>query len=196
MKRWFVAAFSVLLFLFACSPEAEKEDAIINEASLTEYEKSLTELMGSPYFIYDLDIQNKDIDSLRLMIDYYENGEFVQTVSEFNTSLSELEIEERVRALFMKRMINDSMEWVTSIFTVNGNGAMRNEVEGTEELSSSAWGSVSLPITLDKGEKKIVASLIYSDQTEIAVYNTINTKEDLKKATNFEQVYIFSMKLE
>lgn len=71
-----------MLFLPSCSKEykdGEKEhkDGTIVKANLTDKEQQLIRGFGADkQFVFDVNLQNKDINWVECWVDYYENGKF------------------------------------------------------------------------------------------------------------------------
>ena len=59
---------------------------------------------------------------------------------------------------------------------------------------STGSGSVS-EVPLFIGEKKVLATIAYTNNKGMTILNDIETKEDLKRVTDYEQVYIISVEL-
>ena len=45
------------------------------------------------------------------------------------------------------------------------------------------------------GESKVIGTIAYSSKDEMSIVNEIETKEDLKRATDYEQAYLISVEL-
>ncbi|NEU32044.1 hypothetical protein GN156_14875 [bacterium LRH843] len=70
-----------------------------------------------------------------------------------------------------------------------------HNLEGREKLNSTAWGGIHSPTPLFKNENKIIASIVHTNKNTVSSRTDISTEEELKEATNYEQVYIISIEL-
>ena len=198
MKHLFIGVFLSLLLLSACSKDTAG-DAMIKPAELTKFEESLVDLTSEHFFIFDLEINNDEIKEIKGTVDYYENGEFVRKVSEINTGISEEENnEDKLTLAIIRQAKNDKEEnWIISFMTESGqsSGTVLNNIDGkAREKFASSWGGVNEgPLTI--GQKKVIGILAYSGKDGISITNSIETKEDIKRATDYEQVYVLSVEL-
>ena len=198
MKHLFIGVFLSLLLLSACSKDSAG-DAMIKPAELTKFEESLVDLTSEHFFIFDLEINNDEIKEIKGTVDYYENGEFVRKVSEINTGISEEENnEDKLTVAIIRQARNDKEEqWITSFMTESGqsSGTVLNNIDGNaREKFASSWGGVNEgPLTIR--QKTVIGILAYSGKDRISITNSIETKEDIKRATDYEQVYVLSVEL-
>ena len=198
MKHLSIGVFLTLLLLTACSKDSAG-DAMIKDAELTKFEKSLVDLTTDHSYIFDLEINNDEITEIMGTVDYYENGEFVRNVSGISTAISEEENnEDKLTVAIIHQARNDKEEqWITSSMTEDGqsSGTVLNNIDGkARENFASVWGVVNEgPLTI--GQKKVVGVLAYSAKDGLSMANSIETKEDIKRATDYEQVYIISVEL-
>ncbi|MFD1849872.1 hypothetical protein [Oceanobacillus bengalensis] len=201
MKQIAIGWIILLLVLVACSSEDEMEaegDAAIQVADLSNYERNLTNLIGDQVFVFDLDVTNKDVEELHTIVDYYEDGELVDTLGGMSMSINEEDREDTIRTVFLYQKPNTGEEtWITSIMTQNGQASQNtpHDISGREEISSTASAEIAMPAPLFIGETKVIATVINSNKSGVSTYNEINTEEDLEKATDYEQVYIISIEL-
>lgn len=196
MKK--ICLFIAVLFLTACSSTDSDGDTVIDEADLSDFEGSLVNAITDASFIYDIDIENDQLDEMIAVVDYYKGGEKKERVVELSYSLSGNEQNDTVRLAFIKQKINETTDkWMTTFISEEGSGTAETENDLTSEggMTSTVWGSSSMPISLSKDEEKIIAHLIYSDESSISSPNHIETEEDLKHITNYEHVYLMSMEL-
>lgn len=198
MKHLFIGLFLSLLLLTACSKDSEG-DAMIKIAELTKFEESLVDLTTDHSYILNLEINNDEITEIMGTVDYYENGEFVRNVSGISTAISEEENnEDKLTVAIIHQARNDKEEqWITSFITEDGqsSGTVLNNIDGkAREKFASVWGGVNEgPLTI--GQKKVVGVLAYSAKDGLSMANSIETKEDIKRATDYEQVYLLSVEL-
>ncbi|WP_404451360.1 hypothetical protein LG329_13585 [Virgibacillus necropolis] len=68
----------------------------------------------------------------------------------------------------------------------------KNDIEERENMASGSGSISELPLTI--GEK-VVATIVYTDEKGMSILNHIETEEDLKMATNYEQVYVISVEM-
>ncbi|PAV29683.1 hypothetical protein CIL05_09935 [Virgibacillus profundi] len=186
-----------LSLLSACSNEVES-DAVIEEAELTEFEKNLIELTGDQSFVYDYEINNDEVKEIHTFIDYYEKGELIERVSEMGTTLSETQSDDPMRTVFIRKQVNENEEqWITSIMSNSGSSSADavNDISKRKEMNSASWGGITSRTPVNIGEKQVVASIVKSNKNGVSTYNIIETEDDLKRATDYEQVYIISIEL-
>ena len=187
-----------LVLLTGCTKDS-KGDAMIKNAELTKFEESLVDLTTDHSFIFDLEINNDEITEIMETVDYYENGEFVRNVSGISTAISEEEDnEDKLTVAIIHQARNDKEEqWITSLMTESGqsSGTVLNNIDGkAREKFASVSGRVNQgPLTI--GQKKVIGVLAYSAKDGLSMANRIETKEDLKRATDYEQVYIISVEI-
>lgn len=198
MKYLSAFLFLSLVLLTGCTKES-KGDAIIKKVELTKFEEGLVNLTTDHSFIFDLEINNDEITEMIGTVDYYENGEFVRKVSEINTGISEEEEnEDNFTVAFIHQARNDIEEnWITALMTESGqlSGTVQNNIDGKarEKFASiSGWVNEG-PLTI--GQKKVIGILAYSAKDGLSITNSIETKEDIKRATDYEQVYLLSVEL-
>ena len=187
-----------LVLLTSCTKEI-KGDAIIKNAEMTTFEESIVDLTTDHSFIFDLEINSDEITEIMGTVDYYENGEFVRTVSGISTAISEEEDnEDKLTVAIIHQARNDIEEnWITALMTESGqsSGTVINNIDGKarEKFASVSGGVNEGPLTI--GQKKVIGILAYSVEDGLSVANSIETKEDIKRATDYEQVYILSVEL-
>jgi len=187
-----------LVLLTGCTKEP-KGDAVVKHAELNKFEESLVDLTTDHSFIFDLEINNDEIVEIMGTVDYYENGEFVRNVSGISTAISEEENnEDKLTVAIIHQARNDKEEqWITSLLTEDGlsSGTVLNNIDGkAREKFASVWGRVNEgPLTI--GQKKVIGVLAYSAKDGLSMANSIETKEDIKRATDYEQVYLLSVEL-
>src|SRR5699024_2532722 len=89
MKYIPIFVFIILSLLSACSQEkAEEADAVIEEADLSSFEENLMNMMNNSAFVFDVEINNEDIEDLQLTVDYYEKSDFVDQVVDMSTMVA------------------------------------------------------------------------------------------------------------
>ena len=146
-----------------------------------------------------MEINNDEIAEIMGTVDYYENGEFARNVSGISTAISEEENnEDKLTVAIIHQARNDKEEqWITSLLTEDGlsSGTVLNNIDGkAREKFASVWGRVNEgPLTI--GQKKVIGVLAYSAKDGLSMANSIETKEDIKRATDYEQVYLLSVEL-
>jgi hypothetical protein len=188
-----------VLLLTTCSKESTTGDATLKQSELTRFEESLVDLTSEQSFIFDIEINNDEITKITGTVDYYENGEFVRQISNTSSEISEEQNnEETIRVALIHQPRNDNEEqWITSFMKEDGHssGTVENKIDGkAREKFASVWGGVNEgPLTI--GQKKVIGILAYSAKDGLSMANSIETKEDIKRATNYEQVYLLSVEL-
>lgn len=155
MKYLTLGLFLILLLLTACSEETTSADALIKQAELTSFEKSLADLTGKYSLIYDIDLKNDKATEITGIVDYYEHGEFVRQISEVSFPITEEINTETIRVAFIQQLINDSEEnWITSFMTDEGqfSGTTKNKIDQLDQMASGSGGLSE--DSLFMGEKK------------------------------------------
>lgn len=192
-----LASLILTLTIVACSPFSQSSDhaAIINEVSKPPYDQ-LLQVMGDKVFIYDLSIKDKTIEEIHLFVDYYEAGEFVETMVEFSTFVED---EKELTFAYIQQIYQDIYEkWIGVIINDNGYSAgefeNENPAERFEELGA-VWGNVSMPLEIKKDQKSVVASVSYSGKDVISSPNAIETEEQLEELVDDDYVYVLSVEL-
>ena len=188
----------VLLLLTSCSGQTENSDATIQRAKLDEFEGNLLSLITQNDLVYDLKIKNHDIKAVMITIDYYQNGQFVQQLSQLRAPLLEEEIKKDLKLVIFNQSINETEESWTSSFMAGSNNAsvtFKNDITGREKMNfaSASGGRDKATLTVDKS--KVIATIAYSNKNELYIIDEIDSEEDLKKATKYEHVYIISVEL-
>jgi|SRR5690625_219886 len=201
MKKYIsIYIFIILSLLSACSQEKMDEaDAVIKEAELTSFEENLINMINNSAFVYDVEVNNEDIEDLQLTVDYYEKGEFVDRIVDISTMVvSEEGPEKYIRAVFTQSNPAENQEqWIAAVMTNNGysSGESANENMKDRKEMSSTWGGVNLPVDVNEGERQVIGSMIYSGKNAVSGVSNIETEADLKKATDYEQAYILSIEV-
>src|SRR5690625_1586486 len=198
MKYIPIYVFIILSLLSACSQEkTEDADVVIEEAELTSFEENLMNMMNNSAIVYDVEVNNEDIEDLQLTVDYYEKSEFVDQVVDMSTMVaSEEGPEESIRAVFTQsNPVENEEQWIAAVMTNSGysSGESPNKNVKDRKEMSSTWGGVNLPVDLKKGEKQVIGSMIYTNENTVSGTSNIETEENLKEATDYEQVYILSI---
>lgn len=197
MKHITFSMFLVLLLLTACSGETTSGDAVVKQAKLTGFEKNLVDLTGDHSFVFDIELKSDEITGITGTIDYYKDGKLVRQIGGISTQIMEEDYGDTIRAVFIQQPKSKNQEqWITSIMTdgSQSSGNTLNDDIGAREKMDSASGEVSeAPLFI--GEKKVLATIAYTNDEGITILNDIVTKEDLKTATDYEQVYVFSVEL-
>jgi len=196
MKYLTLGLLLILFTLTACSDEIPKGDALIKQAELTSFEKSLADLTGQYALIYDIDLKTKNATEITGIVDYYENGEFVRQISKVSSPITEENNSETIRVAFIQQLINDSEEkWITSFMTNGGHfsGTNKNKIDQLDQMASGSGGLSKDSLVI--GKTKRIAIIVYSNKDEVGINNNLETKEDLKRATNYEHAYIISIEI-
>lgn len=180
----------MVVILIGCS-NGEKGDAVIQETTLNDFEKNLTELYGGVSFIHDIELLNDQVDEVELFIDIYKNGEFVETVSEMTSQVTN----GKFNTVFIKTNLNENEEqWVSAVMTEDGYTSVDSLI-AKSEFQSSAWGGISNEKSLKIGKKYPIATVVCSDKDSIGIIDDLSTDDALKRQTDYEEVYIFSIQL-
>lgn len=185
----------MVFLLTGCSDETLKGDAEIKRSELTQFEENLLSLSSQHSMVYDLELKNEAAKEIVVTIDYYEKGNFVRQITELTDRI--VENQDSLRLAVLQQVNKNEDNWITSIMNESGMSSVAFP-QPTDERERMNFGSTSGGIqlgTLVIGERKIIYSIAYSSSDEMSILQNIETKEDLKKATNYKQVYIVSVEL-
>ncbi|WP_067724718.1 hypothetical protein [Oceanobacillus damuensis] len=178
-------------FMTACSNDIteNKRDAVIKEAELTEFEKGMMSVVSEQSFAYDLEIKEQDIQRIIATVDYYEEGKLIEERVHFSAELTEENIKDDIRIVLIRQNLEEKENWISTLMLNNGqiNSNAEKDIDMEAEILESAWGSTTLPITINREEKKIVATIVNSTSNDISFRTSIETEEQLKAATEYEQ---------
>src|SRR5690625_2793747 len=187
----------ILVTLIACSPFSQSSDyaATIDEVKQSPYDQ-LLQVMGDKAFVYDLSINDKTAEEIHLFVDYYEVGEFVETMVEFSIAIED---EKKLTLAYIQQVYQDTYEkWIGAIIDNRGfaSGTFENEnpADRFEELGA-VLGSVSMPLEIKKDKKSVVASISYSGKDVISSPVAIETEEQLEQLVDDDYVYVLSVQL-
>lgn len=197
LKYLSIGIFLSLSLLTACTKESAG-DAMIKQAELTNFEKNLVDLTSEHSFVFDLKINNEEITEVITIVDFYENGEFVRQVGNMSSGISQETIDDKIRVAFIHQTLSENEEsWLMSVMKDDGylSSTSLNNIDDKERINfASASGGIN-EATVIIGESKVVGSIAYSSKDEMSIYDSLETKEDLKRATDYEQAYLISVEL-
>ncbi|WP_249870656.1 hypothetical protein [Oceanobacillus saliphilus] len=189
-----------LTFVTACSNDLteNKRDAVIKEVELTDFEIGLLNVVSEHFFAYDLEIKERDVQRIMITVDYYGEGELMEELLQLSIEISEEEIKDDIRIILLKQNLEEKDQWIGTIILNNGqiSTTAEKDIDMEAEMLGSASGYTSLPVSINREEKKIVATIVNSNNNVISLETSIETDEQLEAATGYEQVYIVSIELE
>lgn len=183
----------MILFLVACSDKS----VIISEAELTEYESSLTDMLSEQHFAYDLDVQDKNISETTIGIDLYQNSKLVKRISEASYLMEEEDRNDPLRLVFLlTKQDKKNGNWLSAVMTASGNSSFISDF-GVDTMSydSNVGAGVLNQTPIELGKEHVISSVVYSNKDSVSVGSEIETEEDLKRVTNYEQVFIIKLKV-
>lgn len=186
----------MVFLLCACSDQSEEGDAKIKRTELTSFEENLLSIASKHSMVYDLELKNEAAKEIVVTIDYYEKGKFVRQITEMKDLIEEDKESLRIAVLQQPSTSNEE-NWITSIMRKSGMSSLsfpQNTTERDKMNFASTSGGIDEGLMLI-GEQKIIYSIVYTELGEMSITQDIETKEDLKKATNYEQVYIVSLEI-
>ncbi|CDO02878.1 hypothetical protein BN988_01358 [Oceanobacillus picturae] len=193
LRRKIMILLSLLSLIAACSSQEEKQDAHIEEGELTDYERSLTDLVSENSFVYDVEIFNEDAKEVLLKVDYYQEGELVNSIVNLATTVDVEEPE--ARFVFLNTSSNGQEKWITAAMTENGMASSTVD-EGLPKIEDMSGMAGSLGGTsLELNKEAVIGSIVKSNEETISTPVNIETDEDLKKATSYEHVFILTATL-
>jgi hypothetical protein len=184
-----------LLLLTGCTKES-KGDAVVKHVELTKFEEGLVDLTSDRSFIFDMEINNDEITEIIGTVDYYENGKLVRQVCKMGSGIEQENIDDTIRVAFIHQPVNEDEEkWLISTMTDDGqtSGSFKNNIDGKERMKfgSTSEGVNEGPLII--GESKVIGAISYFVNGS-STYS-IKTKEDLQRATDYEQVFLLSVEL-
>lgn len=184
----------MIFLLSACSGESKSGDAEIKRSELTQFEENLLSLSSQHSLVYDLELKKEAAKEIVVAIDYYERGKFVRQITEMTDRI--VEDQDSLRLAVLQQVNKDEDNWITSIMNESGMSSIAFP-QHTDERERMNFASTSGGIEVGAlviGERKIIHTIVYSNSDDMILHD-IETKEDLKKATDYEQVYIVSVEL-
>ena len=195
LRRLYLLQFLLLIgFISACSIDNDNNsDVIINKAELSPFENSLMSLIGDYTGVFDLQINNENAKLIEITIDSYEYGEKQEEIMLFNSYLDGLDLSKATRVLVSKRPYGKQSQWIASIISDDGIAGMESGLISEKQYSGTAFGTISMPSSFTLGEKKVISTLALTDADSVHIQSDIENEEDLKEATDYEQVYIINI---
>ncbi len=195
MKR-----FSLLLFIFiisfltACSLKNNDNTAVtIDSANLSAFEQNLLDLIGEYTSVVELQINDNDAEIIEVSIDQYKNGEKQEEVMLFTSYLDDTDLSKPIRVLISKRTNHKDIEWLASIISDEGTASMESKTPLEKEYTGSAFGMANMPTSIHLGEKKVIGTVALTDSDSVHIRSDIESDEDLKEATDYEEVFIINL---
>ncbi len=201
-----VMAFLLVFILAACTdtdesaPETDpdkKGDATIAKADLTNFEKQLMDLSNYTAFAYDVNLHNQKAKGLQVTVEHYENGEKVDEVINMESGLERVKPSDQLRVVFLRQQINQGKEkWIGSVVRDNGYGTTENIIDSpSDDYTSVSSGGIGSNMPMNIGERQYAATIKHTNQTSVSQRTNLETEADIKQATDYEQVYLLSVKL-
>ncbi|MCU9614663.1 hypothetical protein OEV98_14055 [Caldibacillus lycopersici] len=175
----------------------ENADGVMKTAELSDFEINFAEAMGDGYFVFDLEISNKEITDIQSTIEYYESGKFIKEIADFTTPLFSAELKEPIRMLYVQQKLNEKEEyWTTSVMTNNGpnNFQFNNNIAKKKHKGETNWSPMVMPQALFKGEKKVIAVVVSTDD-KASIINEIKDEVDWQQVIDYDQVYVISIEI-
>lgn len=190
----------LLSFISACDGEDSSGDAIIKDVKLSEYEQKLLSLSNEDSQIFDIELKNDSIRKVIVTIDYYENGKFISQISQLTHLISKEQPLDFFRASILRQAAhNDERKWITILSEENGSDIFIDSFQNIEHIVEGEYGSNQTIVKtgpIKMGEKKIISTLLYSNDDEFAYLREIETEEDFMMIPNNDLVYLFSIELQ
>ncbi|WBX80221.1 hypothetical protein PD280_22005 [Virgibacillus salarius] len=197
MKRLIFPLLIMIVLLSACLSDERR--IMIKRGELTEYEQKLNQLIGDQLLIYDIQHATDQVEAAIATIDYYEYGQYKDTVSNISISFSAEDLEESIRLVVLNQQMEDKEKWITAFLTKTAVVSNENERDlvGKEEVGQSTGvGGIVEPTPIQLNDKQVIGSIVRTSKGEMATMNHIESEADLKRATNYEQVFIISLELQ
>ena len=178
----------LLSFLSACKEDNASRDAVIKDVKLSEYEQKLLSLSNEDFQIFDIELKNDSIRKVIMTIDYYENGKFISQISQLTHLISKEQPQDFLRASILRQIANnDEKKWITILSEENGSDVFTDSFENIAHIVEGEYGSSQSSVKTGPfilGEKKIISTLLYSNDDEFADLREIETEEDFMKVRN------------
>ncbi|WP_394189143.1 hypothetical protein [Paenisporosarcina quisquiliarum] len=197
-KLFFVVL--LLSFISACDDKNSTGDAFIKDVKLSENEQKLLSLSNKDFQIFDIELKNDSIRKVIVTIDYYENGKFISQISQLTHLISKEQPQDHLRALILRQTANNSEEkWFTNLTVDSSSELSTSSFQNIEHIVEGEYGSSQSNVRtgpIKMGEKKIISTLLYSNDDEFAYLREIETEEDFMKIPNNDLVYLFSIELQ
>ncbi len=190
----------LLSFISACDGEIATGDAVIKDVSLSEYEEKLLSLSNEDFQIFDIKLKNDSIRKVIVTIDYYENGKFISQISQLTHLISKEQPQDFLRALILRQTANNNeVKWLTNLTVDNSSELSTSFFQNIEHIVEGQYGSSQSAVKtgpIIMGEKKIISTLLYSNDDEFAYLRDIETEEDFLKIPNNDLVYLLSIEVQ
>ncbi|MBU0906495.1 MAG: hypothetical protein KKF57_14985 [Firmicutes bacterium] len=190
----------LLSLLAACDGENSTGDAFIKYVKLSENEQKLLSLSNEDTQVFDIELKNDSIRKVIVTIDYYENGKFISQISQLTHLISKEQPQDLLRAFILRQTAhNDERKWITILSEENGSDVSTDSFQNIEHIVEGEYGSNQTTVRtgpIKMGEKKIISTLLYSNDDEFAYLREIQTEEDFMKIPNNDLVYLFSIELQ
>lgn len=183
----------LISFLTACTKKNNNDTPVtIDSANLSTFEQNLLELIGDYASVIELQINNKNAEVIEVSIDQYKNGEKQEEVMLFNSYLDDTDLSKPIRVLISKQTNRKELEWLVSIMSEGGTTSMESKTVLEKEYMGSAFGMVNMPTSIHLDEKKVIGTVALTDNESVHIRSEIESEEDLKAATDYEEVYIIN----
>lgn len=194
MKRVVITGMAIIVLLTSCQ---QLKQTTVQEASLTDFEEKLLKMVAIESFVYDLEIANQDVEEVEVSIDYYEYGDFIDTVNRQSLTVDEEQENDLFRIAFISRKaIADNIQWSVAVFTDSTTSTSQSNERKKITSQSSAWSSINSSVALEIGKKQILAHIVYSNEDGgLSTSTYAETDEDLYRLTNYDHVFILSVEL-
>ncbi|MBE6068492.1 MAG: hypothetical protein E7211_12490 [Clostridium lundense] len=165
-----------------------KSSGEIVETKLTDNEKQLVQgLEIDKYFIFDVNITDKNINSLEVWADYYEKGKLNNKVFGMGTDINQPKEKNSRIIISNQKFKPDKPEekWTVSIYSNGSGGKGSVIVNRNEEAKSWGWSSIVKESIVT--DKEIVLAIIAGNQENnmrtFSVDNFNNSDEKMKNET-------------
>lgn len=191
-----------ILFLPSCSKEnkdagKEHKDGTIVRANLTDKEQQLIRGFGAAeQFVFDVNLQNKDINWVECWVDYYENGKFKNKILGSGTQINFKNEPSGMLIFSIQSGLSKREEekWILSYSSKGGSGTESMIVTKPKIYTSSSFSA------REKGEIVIgepinLAFIVEGDNvssTPIDIFNKSNISSE--ELAQYNSVYIFRCK--
>lgn len=191
-----------ILFLPSCSKEYKDEekghkDGTIVKANLTDKEQQLIRGLGADkQFVFDVNLQNKDINWIECWIDYYENGKFKNKILGSGTQIN-FENEPSGMLIFSTQNGSSKREeekWILSYSSKGGAGTGSMVITKPKIYTSSSF-SAREEGEIIIGEPVNLAFIVEGDNVSsmpIDIFSKSSISSE--KLAQYSSAYIFRCK--
>lgn len=170
MKRFYL--FIVCISLFILSSCAASNNGIdhseLTSTKLSDEEEQLLSMLGDPFFLFDMNIIDKEEKELVIFADHYIDGKKQANPTMLSTMITN---ESKVKMAIFQRKVANKCQWVSAILSNGGSSILEQEPTTCKESSDDEHITSiheSDPIDIAIGDEIVIATYHTSDQLDNA----------------------------